>query len=275
MDKKQRRYIREYMTQRRKRLGIPTRQDLIQRNKNHFLQTAREIHKNKYDYSLVLFKNSVDKVTIICPLHGKFIQSPIAHTLQKQGCPKCAHNNRVSSRKRKTTTEFIAEASLIHKYKYDYSTTQYINIKTKVNIICYTHGSFTQEAKAHLRGQGCPVCANEARASFYESKGERIIVEYLQSNNIQFIRQKTFPECKNKMVLRYDFFIPSKNTLIEFDGEQHYKFFPKFHRDIADFEVMQKRDKIKDRFAQDNNLTLVRILWNEMKQIPAKLSLLL
>ena len=77
------------------------------------------------------------------------------------------------------------------------------------------------------------------------------------------------------MVLRYDFFIPSKNTLIEFDGEQHYKFFPKFHRDIADFEVMQKRDKIKDRFAQDNNLTLVRILWNEMKQIPAKLSLLL
>lgn len=58
-------------------------------NKNNFIQLAREIHRDKYDYSKVVYKNSKEKVLIICPIHGEFWQSPYSH-LKSTGCLKCA-----------------------------------------------------------------------------------------------------------------------------------------------------------------------------------------
>lgn len=60
--------------------------------KEEFVDIATNVHKNKYDYSLVEYVNSVTKVKIICPIHGVFYQAPIAHIHQKQGCPYCGLN---------------------------------------------------------------------------------------------------------------------------------------------------------------------------------------
>lgn len=60
--------------------------------KGEFVSVATNIHKNKYDYSLVEYINSVTKVKIICPSHGVFYQTPVAHIHQKQGCPNCGLN---------------------------------------------------------------------------------------------------------------------------------------------------------------------------------------
>jgi len=55
--------------------------------------------------------------------------------------------------------------------------------------------------------------------------------------------------------------------LIEFDGKQHYEFVKKFHDNIEGFKIQQARDKIKTQYALDNNITLVRIRWDEESAI--------
>lgn len=117
-----------------------------------FLKDARRIHGDTYDYSKVKYVNNSTKVTIICPEHGEFEQTPDAHINGKQGCPMC------SGRHKKTTEEFINKANLVHNNKYDYSKVVYENNKKKVCIICPEHGEFWQKPLCHLQGQGCPIC---------------------------------------------------------------------------------------------------------------------
>ena len=59
------------------------------------------------------------------------------------------------------TNTFIEKANIVHKAKYDYSLVNYINSKTKINIICKNHGVFKQESASHLMGFGCPKCKGE------------------------------------------------------------------------------------------------------------------
>ena len=257
---------RNYQTRRRLKLGTQTR-DIIRRNNELvFIQKSQEVHKNKYNYSLVEYHTKRTKVQLICPHHSIFTQSPDAHQ-RGQGCPKCAHERRIKSRKRKTTHQFIKEANNKHNNKYDYTNTEYTNIKSKVNICCVAHGEFYQEAKAHLRGQGCPDCANEKRASFFESEGERLIEAFLLQNVIQYEKQKTFDECRHKMLLRYDFYLPKYNVLIEFDGQQHYEFVPRFHGTLEGFKLYRLRDEIKTEYALNNNIGLLRIRWDEQNNV--------
>lgn len=54
-----------------------------------FIQEAKEVHGNTYDYSLVDYKQSRSNVIIICKEHGRFLQTPDNHLSKKQGCPKC------------------------------------------------------------------------------------------------------------------------------------------------------------------------------------------
>ena len=57
-----------------------------------FVEKARKIHGNKYDYSKVEYKDSHTKVSIICPIHGEFLQTPNNH-LNGQQCPFCSYPN--------------------------------------------------------------------------------------------------------------------------------------------------------------------------------------
>lgn len=57
---------------------------------DEFIKRSNIIHNNKYDYSLVKYKNNSTKVDIICPKHGKFEQRPKNH-LDGQGCPSCGN----------------------------------------------------------------------------------------------------------------------------------------------------------------------------------------
>ena len=70
---------------------------------NTFFTKANKVHNNKYDYSKVKYKNINEKVTIICPIHGEFEQTPYHH-LEGQGCPKCAIIARANKRRKNKTT---------------------------------------------------------------------------------------------------------------------------------------------------------------------------
>ena len=118
---------------------------------NEFIEKAKKIHGDKYDYSLIKYTNSKTKVEIICKEHGIFYQTPKAHLIHN--CPRCFGNARLS------TKEFIEKSVKIHGDKYDYSLVDYKNSDTIVQIICKKHGVFKQRSSTHLNGHGCYKCS--------------------------------------------------------------------------------------------------------------------
>ena len=116
-----------------------------------FIEKAKAIHGNEYNYSKVEYKNNKTKIKIICSIHGEFSQTPSTHTKGSK-CPNCRKN------KKMTTMDFIKKASIIHDAEYDYSKVEYINTKTKVCIICHKHGEFLQTPENHLQGFKCSKC---------------------------------------------------------------------------------------------------------------------
>ena len=118
-----------------------------------FIEKARKIHGDKYDYSKVNYTKNNVKVCIICPEHGEFWQRPDKH-LAGHGCPNCCKTGIKSN-----TDDFIKKSREIHGDKYDYSKVEYINNRTKVCIICPEHGEFWQTPNSHLNGNGCFECS--------------------------------------------------------------------------------------------------------------------
>jgi len=115
-----------------------------------FIEKARKIHGNLYDYSKVNYEHSNKKIKIVCVKHGVFEQTSNNHISAKQGCPKCAINNKFDNNK-----IFIEKANKIHDNVYDYSCVIYTNCFKKVCIICPKHGKFNQTPVAHLNSKHC------------------------------------------------------------------------------------------------------------------------
>jgi len=127
-------------------------------NTKTFIEKAKEIHGDKYDYSKVEYKNCQTPVCIICPEHGEFWQTPHSH-LTTNGCPFCSNKRKKTKKIKLTTEQFIEKARKIHGDKYDYSKVEYKNNQTKVCIICPEHGEFWQTPSSHLSNRGCNKCS--------------------------------------------------------------------------------------------------------------------
>lgn len=121
----------------------------------NFIDKARQIHGDYYDYSNVKYVNSSTKVDITCPKHGPFQQSPHNH-LKGYNCSSCALEGHFLS-----LDEIKERSNKVHNNKYDYSQTKYVNSKTKIDIICPIHDLFKQLASVHMKGRGCPKCDSE------------------------------------------------------------------------------------------------------------------
>ena len=123
-----------------------------------FIEKARKIHGDRYDYSKSEYIAAKDLITITCPIHGDFQLSPNKH-LNGRGCQKCGRQA-LSDMNRKTDSIFIDQANIVHDGKYDYSKVDYETAKQKVIITCPIHGDFPQTPDHHLRGKGCPKCGD-------------------------------------------------------------------------------------------------------------------
>lgn len=128
-----------------------------------FIEKAKNIHGDKYDYSHVEYISYKEKVKIICPIHGEFFQSPSnhVHKTKPQGCRLCGVE-KLRQDKKMSLKDFIAKANKLHNYKYDYSETIYgLNSKTPVTVICPIHGKFYPTPNNHIhsvRPTGCSKC---------------------------------------------------------------------------------------------------------------------
>ncbi len=228
----------------------------ILKTKEEFINESNILHGNKYDYTAVEYINCKTKVTIICPIHGEFKQTPDNHLLN-HSCPKCGFIDMGNIQKNIAANSFIDKAKLAHGDKYDYSLVNYINARTKVEIICKLHGIFKQSSNDHFSGRGCPKCNS--------SKGELEICKILDKTNINYIKEYKFNDCKNKLKLPFDFYLPDNNICIEYDGEQHYKpinFGSNSNLDVK-FEKCKTNDSIKTKYCLENNIKLIRIPYFE------------
>jgi hypothetical protein len=122
------------------------------KNTPDFIIDATKIHGNKYDYSLIDYKNAITKVKIICKDHGVFEQTPNSH-LNGNGCSYCNGGYQLNN------DVFIKKSINVHGNKYDYNLVNYKNAITKVKIICPIHNIFEQTPNSHLNGSGCSICA--------------------------------------------------------------------------------------------------------------------
>lgn len=168
--------------------------------------------------------------------------------LNGKGCPKCAGMY-------KTTEEFINELKEVNDNIEILG--EYKSSNKKIKVRCKLDGyEWSATPNNLLRGYGCPKCN--------ESKGEKRVAKYLDSRNIDYERQYKFDECRSKDKLPFDFYIPSLNIAIEYDGEDHYMIIFRskndtYNKALNRFIGTKVRDTIKTIYCKENNIKLIRI----------------
>ena len=178
--------------------GLEKIRESLSSPKEDFIEKARKVHGNKYDYAKVDYVNAHTKVCIICPKHdhGEFWQTPNNH-LNDRGCPKCGDENR-SEKQTSTKEEFTKKANDVHGDKYDYSKVNYVNNQAKVCIICPEHGEFWQISSDHTNGRGCPKCghivSNDSKRSSlsdFIKKGRKIHGDKYDYSKVKYVNANT------------------------------------------------------------------------------------
>lgn len=115
---------------------------------------------------------------------------------------------------------------------------------------------------SHIKSvYGCNECSWIASAAWSKSIGERSVKEYLDGCCIEYKLEHSFSDCVGARLLRFDFYLPLYNILIEYDGKQHYESIDFFGGDEG-LKSSQLRDSIKNKYCIDNNIPLIRIRYD-------------
>lgn len=215
------------------------------------------------------YKNGKSKMLFFCNICKKEFEQKITDFInQNRSCPYCNKNKKkkpikkiVPSPLRKTQKQFEDDVFKIYKNEY-----VVLGKYTRaIDHILIRHSNCGNEWMVTpsnlLRGYGCPKCNM--------SKGERRISEWLNKNNYFYEVQKTFSDCRDKNLLKFDFYIEKSNILIEYDGELHYKTHRFVSKEKAKNKLSdsKKKDLIKDNYAKNRNILLLRIPYWDFEKI--------
>lgn len=129
-------------------------------------------------------------------------------------------------------------------------------VQKRFKCVCTLHGEFYASLRRIRSGHCCPECDNSG-----ESVGERNVRRYLQSKNIKFIQEYRIEDKKYfDTYARVDFFLPDLNTMIEFQGEQHYGIENKaITHGSRKWQSQKKRDNHLRRYAADHKIRLIEV----------------
>lgn len=170
----------------------------------------------------------------------------------------CFTKNRITKYNEEVRNDFILQykgkkfnkLTLIEPIE---NNTQYPGIIWKCQCECGNYiNVFTRELTSN-HTKSCGRCPEKG------SLGEQKIAKILDEANIIYKREYSFSDCSNKQPLRFDFYIPEQNYLIEFDGEFHYNFTNYGWNTEENFNKIKERDKIKNQYCIDNKIPLIRI----------------
>lgn len=188
----------------------------------------------------------------------------IGHLLDGQGCKYCNIKNRDFGAL--THIEFLDRVS---KYRDDFEIlTTYQNNHTPIKLKCKKCGNIFSQLPSYIfdRGIYCQSCNG--------TKGEQSIERFLRNNNINYITQYRFEDCRDIKPLPFDFYLPDFNILIEYQGIQHYKPVNYFGGDMA-FQSQIRRDLIKREYCKNNHINLIEVSYKDFTNIDTILNLLI
>ena len=174
---------------------------------------------------------------------------------KKLHCFKCSRLELVDTYKRHSI-EYIS--NYVSNLGSKLLSCEYENSESVIDVECSCCGTKVQRTFSSIRRSGLIICE---KCTDKLPSGELKIRDLLIKNDINFEMQKTFDDCKNKKKLKYDFYIPSLNTCIEFNGIQHYQPVDLFGGEEK-FIQRQQYDKIKEQYCKDNHIPLLIIKYD-------------
>lgn len=128
-------------------------------SKELFIKKSRQIHGNKYDYSVSDIKYVTEPIKIRCPDHGIFEQTPSSH-YNGSRCPECSKE--LSARKRQISkSDLLDKFKQVHGNRYSYKLSDFKGADSIIKIECPDHGVFEQTPRSHYNGSLCPKCARQ------------------------------------------------------------------------------------------------------------------
>lgn len=195
------------------------------------------------------YVKSSSKIKCRCKKDGFEWESTPNNLLRGHGCPKCNKLNHL--------TIDIVKERVKENNKYIKVLTEHIeNCNSPIECLCLkcNHTWITNGTKLNSN-YGCPTCNM--------SQGERIIETFLSNNNIDFIPQYYLNvNFSSRNHVYIDFYIPSKNLFIEYNGKQHYIPVERFGG-TAKLIDQQLRDNELRNYCHDNNIDLLEIKYTE------------
>ena len=223
------------------------------RRKSHddFVKEIMSINK---DIQIIgEYISSKHKVKTRCMICGCEWDANPSMLLSGHGCPSCAKNLKYSTESFIQALEQVNEdITVLGEYK---------NAKTPIECKCKKCGNIWHpKPLSLLEGKGCPNCSS--------SKGEKKIKKFLDDNNIDYQRSMRFDGLigVGGRKLSYDFYIESKNLLIEFQGKQH-DVPVDFYGGINNYNIQCEHDSRKRQYAKDNSIDLLEIWYWDQNNI--------
>jgi len=174
---------------------------------------------------------------------------------KRTSCPVCSNQNRGQYLRDKKYLDNILNETIDGK-EYTWIDEYFFDNKKKYMIIHNVCGTvYKAQALSFKNGeQRCPTCFEN------DSRHVRMIKSLLESLDIEFKTEKTFKTCRNVYELPFDFYIKSKDLLIEYDGSQHYR---PWGSDRKNLERLVKNDNIKNQWCKNNKKNLLRLNYKQ------------
>ena len=226
--------------------GCPKCSGNIKRSHEEYIKEVSLINSNVE--VLESYVNMNTPILHKCKIHNiEWLTSP-SNILQGCGCVECG-KEKISAHHSKTHEQYVNELKeanpnifVIEKYN---------GANTSILHKCLIDGCEWMATPANiLWGTGCPQC--------HKSKGEKEVQKWLNKYNIVYETQYKFDECKDIRMLPFDFYLPTYNVCIEYQGKQHY--YPiEYFGGQEYFEYIQKHDNIKKEYCKNNGILLLCI----------------
>ena len=224
------------------------------RTTSEFQNILNELFDNQFDV-LSKYIDNATKVTLLCKKCGNIISKVPAKmtSSSREGCYICSGKNHFK-------TKEILQMEIDKRFPNTYKILgEYVKARQPLSVHRIPCGHIYDISPDNLlRGKGCPKCG--IRQSQYMD----IVEEYFAKHNIDYIKEKRFPDCAHIRALPFDYYIESLNTCIEVDGEFHYQRGRFEHvNKYGTLEQVQLRDKIKTEYCRNNNIKLIRLPYFE------------
>ena len=207
------------------------------KTQDSFIEQAKKVWGDRYDLSKVIYLGAKEKICVICPQHGEFWIYP-NDFLHGHGCQACGGVKKLD------TETFIERAKRLFGDKYSYNNVNYKNYSAYVDITCPIHGDFKITPRNFFNGYGCPKCA--------QSHLEKTVEIFFSQKNLEFKYQYK-PLWAGK--LRFDFYLPHYNAIIECQGRQHFMQIDYF-KGADGYKYTISHDLLKSKLCKENGVAL-------------------